>query len=60
MEETALEILTAGKGIVIPVSSRSVVKEGKRYKIYLPATMNKLWDELRRKGKDIDIIIVLK
>jgi len=62
MDETlgTLEILATGKGIVVPVGSRSIVKEGKRYKVYLPATMNRVWEELRRKGKDIDIIIVLK
>ena len=36
---------------------RSIVREGKRFKIYLPTTYNDIWRELR--GKKVRVYIVI-
>ena len=50
------------KPVVIPkeyyVPNRMIVKEGNRFKIYLPMNMNKLWSVLRSRKVDIYIIVV--
>lgn len=47
-------------GIVITAESRHIIKEGPRYKVYLPIEHNDTWEELRKMGKTIAVIIVIK
>jgi hypothetical protein len=47
-------------GIVVTAEERHIVKEGKSYKVYLPQQYNEVWEELRRLGKTITVIVVIK
>jgi len=47
-------------GIVVTAEERHIVKEGKSYKVYLPQQYNEVWEELRRLGKTVTVIIVIK
>jgi len=47
-------------GIVITAENRHIIKEGPRYKVYLPIEHNDTWEELRKMGKTITVIIVIK
>ncbi len=38
---------------------RGIVKETKRYKIYLPTMYNDLWSELHAKGKKVKVYLVI-
>ena len=50
------------KLIVIPrklfIPGRMIVREGDRFKIYLPKSMNKLWTALRSRKVDVYIVVV--
>jgi len=47
-------------GIVITAEGRHIIKEGPRYKVYLPIEHNDTWEELRKLGKTVTVIIVIK
>jgi len=47
-------------GITIIAEDRHIVKEGPRYKLYLPVEHNDTWEELRKMGKTVTVIIVIK
>jgi hypothetical protein len=47
-------------GIVITAEGRHIIKEGPRYKVYLPIEHNDTWEDLRKLGKTITVIIVIK
>jgi len=47
-------------GIVVTAEERHIVKEGKSYKVYLPQQYNEVWEELRRLGKTVAVIIIIK
>jgi len=47
-------------GIVIVAEDRHIVKEGPRYKVFLPQQYNDTWEELRKLGKTVTVIIVIK
>ena len=47
-------------GIVITAEGRHIIKERLRYKVYLPIEHNDTWEELRKMGKTIAVIIVIK
>jgi hypothetical protein len=47
-------------GIVVTAEEGHIVKEGKSYKVYLPQQYNEVWEELRRLGKTVAVIIVIK
>jgi hypothetical protein len=47
-------------GIVIAAEGRHIVKEGPRYKVYLPVEHNDTWEDLRKLGKTVTVIIVIK
>lgn len=55
-------IMKVEEPIIIPrklyVPGRTIVKEGNRYKIYLPKSMNKLWNTIRSRKVDVYIVIV--
>jgi hypothetical protein len=46
--------------IVVTAENRHIVKEGDRYKVYLPGHWNELWEELRRVGKTVAVVIIVK
>jgi hypothetical protein len=47
-------------GIVIIAENRHIVKEGPRYKVYLPQENNDTWEELRKMGKTVTVIVIIK
>jgi len=47
-------------GIVIVAEDRHIVKEGPRYKVFLPQQYNDMWEDLRKLGKTITVIVVIK
>jgi hypothetical protein len=47
-------------GVIVTAEDRHIVKEGNRYKVYLPSQWSEMWEELRRLGKTVSIIIVIK
>ena len=47
-------------GIVITAEDRHIVKEGPRYKVYLPIEHNDTWEELRKMGKTVTVIVIIK
>jgi shikimate kinase len=47
-------------GIVITAENRHIIKEGSRYKVYLPIEHNDTWEDLRKLGKTVTVIIVIK
>jgi hypothetical protein len=47
-------------GIVITAENRHIIKEGPRYKVYLPIEHNDTWEDLRKLGKTVTVIIVIK
>jgi len=47
-------------GIIVTAEDRHVVKEGKSYKVYLPSQWSEMWEELRKAGKTVTLIIVIK
>jgi len=44
----------------IPVSKRKIVREGGKWKIYLPSSYNELWQHLHEEGVEVDLIIFIK
>jgi hypothetical protein len=42
---------------ILYLGKRGVMKEGKRFKIYLPVMYNDVWEELR--GKKIKVYVVI-
>ncbi len=63
MDEDLAKILANGD-LIIPAPRRAIIlesnKRGPRYKVYLPTHYNELWRFLRSKGKDVDIIVVIR
>ena len=47
-----------GNRLVIP--KRHVIREHKRFKIYLPEYYNEIWEEINRQKKTVDVIIIVK
>ena len=51
-------------GLIIKAPRRAIVRESSsrvtRYKVYLPTQYNELWEQLRRMGKDIDVLIIIR
>lgn len=41
------------------VKGRSVVRETKNYKVYLPIEFNDIWERLYRDGRRVDVLILL-
>jgi hypothetical protein len=53
------EILkVVGNRLIIP--KRHVIREHRRYKIYLPEYYNEIWEEINRQGKTVDVIIIVR
>ena len=40
------------------VMKRSIIREGNRFKVYLPKELNDLWREV--KGKKVHLVVVLE
>ena len=49
-------LVVVPKEMVIP--DRTIVREGDRFKIYLPKSMNKLWTVLRSRKVDVYIVVI--
>lgn len=46
---------------VIPILRRSIIKEKpKRYKIYLPANLNDVWEELHKRKAKVNIYVEIE
>jgi len=50
------EVELARKGLIY-LGERNVVREGKRFKIYLPKSANSLWEELSEEGKKVKVYV---
>ncbi len=44
----------------ILLTSKNIVRENDRYKIYLNKKYNKLWEMLHKQNKKVDLLVVLK
>ena len=49
--------LQHSKGWVVYAGRRSVTREGRKYKVYLPVNLNDLWEEL--KGRKVKVYLVV-
>ena len=56
---SAAEILKL-MGNKFVVTKRSIIREHMRYKIYLPEQYNEIWEEIRRQGRRVDLIIAVR
>jgi hypothetical protein len=50
------EVELLGRGLLY-VGERNVVRESERFKIYLPKGLNKLWEELAKGNRRVEIYI---
>lgn len=57
--DTIMTLIEVPKNFVINLERR-VVKEGKRFKIYLPKAYNSLWSKLSEMKKKVKIIIIVE
>ena len=46
------------RSAVIHIGKRAIIRENKRFKIYLPMQLNDLWEKLQ--GRRVTVIIVLE
>ena len=56
MSELILKVV--GNRLVVP--KRHVIREHKRFKIYLPEYYNEIWEEINRQKKAVDVIIIVR
>ncbi len=54
----AEELLKITNKIVL--RNRNIVREGKRFKIYLDTTNNDLWEYLYQTNKKVDVVIIVR
>ena len=47
-----------GNRVVVP--RRHVIREHRRFKIYLPEYYNEIWEEINRQGKTVDVVIIVR
>jgi len=49
--------IPSGNGWIVYAGRRSITREGRKYKVYLPVNLNDLWQELR--GKKVRVYLVV-